>query len=221
MSKRMLAAAILGCMVLSSGCATTEMHSFVDPDYREKTFNRIMVCVQLDKLDQRDRAETILAKRLAGSDVHVSRGLDVIPPTRQYDDVRFHAALVAAQVEGVLLVQMTDYYEDEYYVQPTTTTYSTGNLTANTYYYGRSAYTYGTGNSTSRTMTTGGYTYVKPRVRHEAELWDVETGKMAWIGGTFTRGNAQARFDHLMGSVANQIRKTLEAEGLVRTAVRR
>ena len=60
------------------------------------------------------------------------------------------------------------------------------------------------------------YTYAEPRVRHEAQLWDVKTGKMAWIGGTFTAGGAQARFEHLMTSLAKEVAATLEREGLVR-----
>ena len=38
---------------------------------------------------------------------------------------------------------------------------------------------------------------------------------MAWIGGTFTSGNAYARFGNLMTSLAGEVQATLVKEGLV------
>ena len=39
-------------------------------------------------------------------------------PTREYTDAQFQRALKDAGVDGVLIVRMTEYYEDEYYVPP-------------------------------------------------------------------------------------------------------
>lgn len=188
------ASAWLALMVMMcGGCASTKLHGFVDPDFRDHRYSRLLVAVQLDHLDQRDDAENEFVKRLRERRVECLRALDVLPPTREYDDQQFREALAGAQVEAVLIVRETEYYEDEYYVPPSSSTYTTGNLSANTYYHGNTASTLGTVRSTSHTTTSGGYSYRKPRVRHEAQLWDVETGRMAWVGSTFTRGNAYAR----------------------------
>ena len=202
-------------LLFGSGCAKTEMHSFVDPEFRGRSYHDIIVAVQLDKLDQRDDAESIFVRKLASPTLKCRRALDVIPPTRQYDDAELKKALSQSDADGLLLVRMTQYYEDEVYVPPSSTTYTSGNLSANTYYYGKQANTYGRVNSTSHTYTTGGQTYRLPRVRHEAQLWDVTSGKMAWIGGTFTSGNAYARFGNLMTSLAGEVQATLVKEGLV------
>lgn len=206
---------LLGLVIICSGCASTKMHSFVDPDFRDHSYERLMVAVQIENLDQRDDAETIFTEELAGTGVRCQRSLDVLPPTRQYDDDEFGTALADAGIDGLLIVRMTEYYEDEYYVPPSSTTSTTGSLSANTYYYGNTANTSGTLNATSYTTTTGGHTYTKPRVRHEVQLWDVQSGRMAWIGCTFTRGNAYARFKHLMSSLADEIKETLQEECLI------
>ena len=206
---------LIGANCFLAGCASTDMHSFVDPDFRGHAYQNLMISVQIDKLDQRDDAETIFTKEFDEIDGRCLRALDVLPPTREYTDAQFQRALKDAGVDGVLIVRMTEYYEDEYYVPPSSSTYTTGTLSAHTYYHGNTASTYGTASSTSHTTTSGGYTYTKPRIRHEAQLWDVTTGRMAWIGGTFTKGNAYARFKHLMSSVAEETCETLEKEGLV------
>ena len=197
------------------GCASTKMHSFVAPDFREHRYSRLLIAVHIDHLDQRDDAETEFVKRISKCGVECLRALDVLPPTRKYEDEQFRKALTDARVDAVLIIRETEYYEDEYYVPPSSSTYTTGNLSANTYYYGNRSRTLGTVHSTSHTTTSGGYTYTKPRVRHEGQLWDVQTGKMAWIAGTFTRGNAYARFRHLTSSVADEVADTLWKEGFI------
>lgn len=201
--------------VLCGGCASTKMHSFVDPDFQGHRYERLLVAVQLEHLDQRDDAEREFVKRLGKHGVICLRALDVLPPTRKYDEEQFQKALSDTGVDGILIVRETDYYEDEYYVPPSSSTYTTGNLSSNTYYHGNRSSTIGTAHSTSHTTTSGGYTYTKPRVRHEGQLWDVQTGRMAWIAGAFTRGNARARFRHLTSSVAEEMAETLCEEGLI------
>lgn len=207
-------------LLLGTGCAKTEMHSFVDPAFRDRSYQNIVVAVQLDQLDRRDDAETIFVTTLAAPGLSCRRALDIIPPTREVNDAELNQVLADADADGLLMIRMTDYYEDQVYVPPSSTTYTTGNLSANTYYYRNQANTYGQINSTSQTYTSGGYTIKKPRLRHEATLWDIESGKKAWIGGTFTRGNGYARFKHLMSSLANEVKATLEREGLVEVAHR-
>lgn len=220
MTHRYLPIITAALALLATGCATTEMHSFVDPEFRGQTYSRIMVTVQTEQLDHRDDFESIFVKQLSKSQVHCLRGLDVIPPTREYDDEQLQAALTKANVDGLLIVRMTQYYEDEYYVPQTSTSYTAGNLNAKTYYYGNRAHTTGSVNSRTNTVTSGGYTYTKPRVRHEAQLWDVASGKMAWIGGTFTKGNAYAGARDLISALAGEMKKTFEAEGLVKPRVK-
>lgn len=214
-----------GCLIASAafictGCATTKMHSFVDPDFKAHSYENLMISVQVDQLDQRDDAETLFVKRMSKAQVRCVRALDVLPPTREYNDEQFMGALKEANCDGVMIVRMTQYYEDEYYVPQQSTTTTTGTLSSNTYYHGNSATTSGVMNARSHTSTFGGYTYKEPRVRHELQLWDVKSGKMAWIGGTFTKGNRYARFNHLISSLAEEARDALEQEGLVRAAER-
>jgi len=193
----------------------TEIHSFVDPEFRDTRFNHLMVTMQLPNLDQRSAAETTFAGTLTYGSLSSVRSLDVVPPTRKLDDDRFTTALADAGVDGVLIVRLTDYYEEQAYIPETTMTNMSGNLSANTYYYGNLASTTGQVDTTTYSTTTGGYAIGMPRMRHEVQLWDVESGKMAWIAGTHTEGVWSRRFEDLMAGLAEKVRETLVEEGLL------
>jgi len=81
---------------------------------------------------------------------------------------------------------------------------------------GTSALTGNTINYLSHTQQYGGYYISKPRVRYEMRLFDVLTGNTAWVATSVTRGNAFARFDTLIGSLAETTVEKLKEDGLIK-----
>ncbi|MCH8854374.1 MAG: hypothetical protein IID41_17240 [Planctomycetes bacterium] len=202
---RLTGMTVFAVVLLCSGCASTKMRSFADPQFKGHQYKRIVVAARLEHLDLQADAEDIFVKKFSKLDGEFIRSLDVLPPTREYDDDGLFSTLREHNVDAVLILRQTAYDED-------VSTYSTshGSLSANTYYYGPNATTYG---STSGSTTT--HTIRKPRVRHQVELYDVATKKMAWIGGSLTRGNAYARFKNLMDALARETRNELLDHGFV------
>ena len=196
---------LLLIVILLSGCASTKMRSFVDPDFRDKVYDRILIAPMYTDLEQREKAEEKFVDAFDESVAECVPSLTIMLPTRKYTDDQLFGLLSDSNVDAVLFVRQTDYYED---VSSTTTT--SGTLSANTFYYGQTANTYGTMRSTSHTTQTR-----KPRVRHELNLFDVDTRRMAWLGTSFTKGNAHARFKHLVESVAEDTVDALLDDGLI------
>lgn len=197
--------ALLLVVILLSGCASTKMRSFVDPDFRDKVYDRILIAAMYADLEQRETTEAKFVDAFEESVAECVPSMTIMLPTRKYTDDQLFSLLSDRNVDAVLFVWQTDYYED---VSSTTTT--SGTLSANTFYYGQTANTYGTMQSTSRTRETR-----KPRVRHELNLYDVDTRRMAWLATSFTRGNAYARFKHLVESLAEDAVDALLDDGLI------
>ena len=196
---------LLLVVIVLSGCASTKIRSFVDPDFRDKVYDRILIAPMYTDLEQRETAEAKFVDAFGASLVECVPSLTVMLPTRKYTDDQLFTLLSDREIDAVLFVRQTDYYED---VSSTTTT--RGTLSANTFYYGQTANTYGRVRSTSRTRQIR-----KPRVRHELNVFDVTTRRMAWLGTSFTRGNAYARFKHLIESVAEDAVDALLDDGLI------
>lgn len=201
-----------------SGCASTEMRTFTDPDFKDYHCKHVLVAVRLPHLDQQADAEDVFLKKFADTDVRCSRSVDILPPTRQFSDEEMFAVIAEQGIGSVLIIRETQYYEDQVYIPESSTTNTYGTLSANTYYHGNTASTYGSLNATSYTHKSGGYYVSKPRVRHELELYDVASRKVAWIGGAFTRGNAKANFKTLITALASETVKMFKKDGLAHEA---
>jgi hypothetical protein len=213
MPKRFLSAMGLGLMGWACcGCAHTKITSFVDPDFRDRTYKRILVSVAYDDLEQRQKAETRFVQEFEDTKAECIPSMQILLPTRRYSDSEMFGLLEENGIDAILLVAQTDYYEDLQYIPESSTT----TLSANTYYYASYARTYGS----AHTTTTGGYYVRKPRWRHELTLYDSDTKRIAWIGTSLTRGNAPARFKHLVRALAHEAVEALIEDGLVVAALK-
>lgn len=203
-------------MVAVAGCASTEMRAFTDPDFKGHTFKRLLISGRLEHLDQQAEAEDIFVKKFADLDVVCTRSLDVLLPTREFSDDEMFDVLRRNNIDAVLVLRETQYYEEQKYVPESSHTRTHGTLSANTYYHGNMAHTHGSMRATSYTHKSGGYYVSLPRVRHQLELYDVASKRVVWISGTFTRGNSLAGFNALVKSVADETVEALVKDGLVR-----
>ncbi len=194
--------------MLCNGCASSRMRSVASPQFKGRQYKRILIASRAPHLDQQADAEDIFVKKLSKTNTECLRSLDFIFPGREYTDAELFSTLRQNKVDAMLIVRQTDYYEDEI-------TYSQtyGHLSATTYYYGHFDQTQGYAGGSTMTQTIR-----KPRVRHQVELYDVASKEVAWMGGSFTKGNAYARFKNLMKALASETRKELLAHGFVAKA---
>jgi hypothetical protein len=212
-------APVLALMAAGGSCTSvsTKIQSFPDSAFRGHVYKRLLVVADLPHLDQQTEMETVFAKHFEAMGVTCLRSIDLLPPTREHPDEDFFLAVRENQIDGVLRVQQTEYYEEHAYVPPKSKTRTTGTFSGNTFHYGGMSNAVGHANAVSRTRTTGGYYVNQPCVRHRVDLCDVATRKIAWIGSAFTEGDASAEFSDLVDSLAEETARTLNNDGLLQT----
>lgn len=213
---QLLLLSLLPVLAVSTGCASTRMRSFADPDFKDQAFENLVVAVRFRNLDQQADAEDIFVRKFSKIQGTCRRSLDIILPTRKYSDDELFKVLQEHDIDGVMMIWETDYWEDERRTPQITTSHSSGSFSANTYYSRNNASTYGSGQQTTYSFTSGGDTITLPRVRHKVELFDVSTKKMAWTGGSLTKGNGYARFHNLIDALATETKKELLRHGLIK-----
>ncbi len=191
-------------LILLTGCASTRLTSFRDPDFTVRNFHKILVIVPLSDLESREAAETAFADRLTAHGVEALTALQILAPTRTYTKGELAKILSENKIEGVLIVMPTDAYTKQTYIPRSSSTYGQGTLSGNTLSY------------SANTQYHGGYSVSKPRVKYELKLFDVPSGKIAWIGTSITRGNAFAHFITMIDSLAATAVRRLDEEGLLR-----
>jgi hypothetical protein len=125
---------ILG-LVLITGCATTSISSFRDPSFVGKRFQRILVVAPFADLESRTKAESAFVEGLAKYAVEGISSILVLMPTRTYTSEDLSKLLSENQIDGVLLVTLTDAYTTQTYVPGSSSTYGQATLSGNTVNY--------------------------------------------------------------------------------------
>ena len=179
--------AALASFALLGGCVPTAIKSFVDPEFRGSTFERLLVVGQYPHLDETAAAESDFGRDLARHGVTALRGLDLMPPTRTFDQDQVFRIAREQRVQGVLLVRRTSIHEREVWVPP----------------------------GAMDEWSSPGYYASYLNVRHRLELRDVETGKLAWVASTLTRGTAADEYARVISSLAQAAVRQLAQDGLI------
>lgn len=200
-----------------AACARTEMTSYVDPSYRSGTkFSSVIVVGVNMSLEEKQVAENAAAGAFRQHGAMALRGVDVIPPTRNYTDEQISQLLIETGAESILILGAGARDIAQSYVPPTYvpgSTYGTATTTGN--YYGN---TY-SGRTTFNVYqtpgyTVGGYTVSKPVATYSAALLDMRNGSVVWQADASSKGNAFADYGDLATSMAQEAVKQLAAEGL-------
>ena len=104
---------LLSVLAVATGCASTRMRSFADPDFKDHTYENFVVAARFENLDQQADAEDIFVKKFSKILGTCHRSLDILPPTRKYNDDELFQILREHDIDGIMMIWETDYWEDE------------------------------------------------------------------------------------------------------------
>jgi len=201
--------------IIIGGCASTNMTSVKDPSYSTKQFHKILVIAPFNDLEERNKAETAFIERLSKYNVEAIPSINIFIPTRKYNDNEIKKILSDNNFDAVLSVILTDAWTKQLYVQ-SSSTYGQGNVGGNIITNSPNMATLsGSINYSSNTQTIGGV-ISKPRVKYDIRLYDATTGDTAWLSTSLTKGNAFAKFDTLINSLADTTVEKLKNDGLLK-----
>jgi len=199
------------------GCSPirTDIHSFVDPDYHGRIFQRVLVAPTYDDLGLRAAAEQdFIAAFGELSEAVCLPSVETLLPTRDYDEDEMFAAIGKTRADAVLVIHQTDRYDETQYVPETTTIDSTEYLRPGVL---RRGYGFGYGSVDRRATVrrSGGYYLNLPRVRHELRLFDVSSRKLAWFATSRTEADHETGLDALEDCMAEAATKRLVEDGMI------
>lgn len=212
MQNRLIAKfSLLILVFITSGCVSSDISSFTDPDYRgSPRFDSVMVFADRMGLEERRRTEDQIVQSLSSQGVAGYRSIDYAPPTRGDAFDQIADAMRRTGADALLIVGLVDQYTDESYRPPTFhpgTTYGTVYMQGNT----GTLETY-----TTPGYTTGGYTTSKPRALYAAALYDgANDYKTAWQADGLVSGSQYNDFSDLAAFAGRDIVRLLVTDGLL------
>ena len=203
---------ILIFLLLISGCAQTRMTAFLDPDFRSQSYRRLLIAPSYKHLDQRNYAECRFTRAFAETNTQALPSLQILLPTREYSDEEFFDLLHRHHIDAVLLIRVTEIYEELRYLPETYSAPTHGYLSAGLFARPRRLHT----PEYYPPLPTGGYYLKSPRVRHEIILYDVASKRPAWIADALTAGDMYSQFKTLIKSLVESTLENLTRNGLIR-----
>lgn len=191
-----------------SGCASTKMTSFKDPDYQQATFSRILVLANTNDLQDRKKLESQLVEEFSYYKIFALESYKLFPPTRDLSDEDKVELLLKNNIDALISIDVGESGTNEVYVPQTSSeTKTKGKVNV----YGNTA------NYKEKSTTTyyGGYTLSKPWAEFETRLYDISNGQMAWIASSYTGGNAYANRNTVINSYCEKTVEQLREDKII------
>ncbi len=196
-------------LILLAGCAATKVTSFRDPAFSAVNYERVLVVIPFADFELEQTAETAFVDEFAVNGIYCTAAIKLFSPTRNYTKQEIDQMLREQNIDAILSITLTDARTDSTYVPESTTSTTSGkiNVIGDTGYY----------SGITTTQRYGGYYISKPHVSFKGTLFDVKTGKVAWVSTATTRGNAYATAKIMANSAAEAIVGKLLEDGLIKS----
>jgi hypothetical protein len=178
----------IAATLLLGACASTRttpvITAFTDPDFTGHRYRRLVVAADVSDLAGRSSIETALVEELLEHGIAAERSLAIFPPTRQWSEQQRVEELQRRGIDGLLKVTLVKTWTTQDHIPQTSTTKVTRETKEKekprTGEEGKE--TKGTEEETITTTTQGGYDVTYDWSRHQAELIDIASGRVAWVG---------------------------------------
>lgn len=184
----------LASLSLLSACATTNISSFKDADFKNSQYGSFVAYASVDDLGQRKVIENHLCKLLVERDASCQVGIELFPPTRGYSDAQIKAGAKNSGADALLTVDLMSAYTKESTVVHTTPQNSSD--------------TYGNPGVTNTSISKS-YTAVG---KHKVTLIDTAQSKSAFVATTET----ESQWVNPAYSLAEKIVQQLDDSGLIK-----
>lgn len=189
------------------GCASTDINSITDPDYRGTQIKHLLIVSGIQDIGIKKSIEQKFIQTITNDyDVIAFAGYDILPPTRNYTKEDYNSIFTKYNIDSILILSITDIgYKTETYTdnQPYVTQ---GQMTQTGNQYQYSSKTYG-GPQT--------YTNKKPYLSMKTEIFDPFKNKLIWVATSNSKGNSWVNINFVLNNYINEVAKKLAQDGLI------
>jgi hypothetical protein len=209
MKKVLLVLCILCILVLplpTLALISTNTTSIKDPEFANKNYQNILVVAAISDLEFKQKIENQLCEKLKEKGIESISSIGVIPPIRKYSDEEIIKILNENNIQGILVLKISDYNADSIYI-PSNSETTQGRI----YSIGNSI------NYTSTTKTNPGYSLKTLKSSFRFDLIDAESGKIAWAAITKTKASGWmfANDTFLISSTTSKVIKKLVEDQII------
>lgn len=189
---------ILIVILCLSGCATTSITGFTDPDFQNKSYKSLVVVTPNLNLEYSSLLQGKVCNAIQNMSISCKRGLDLFPPTRTFESDQIVSILKDNHIDGYLLLTYGGGATQSQQIG--TLAYGSATVFSNT------ISAYGSSTPVMSFSRSDGYSMV---------LIDTQTFNKAWVGGAKTQAQGLANItdDVFTDSLAAKVASVLKDAG--------
>lgn len=186
--------------ILISGCATTNMKTYVDPEHKGKKYTKILIDSPNANFEFKDLLLSDICEKLQKYSVTCVRKDEIFPPTREYSDSQLFEVISNNKIDAWLVIGIGTGSSNSQYMGSNTF----GSATV----YGNTAY----GSANSMAM----YSFSRQQ-GYSIAMYDMSTKHKAFImdASTSASGLANVTNSVFASSLADKIVKEMSASGFL------
>jgi len=187
-------------LFFSSGCVSSRITSFTDPNYRGVSFSRILVIANFKQAEIIKKIESLVAYEFRKRGIYAIENSSLLPPLREYSRDEKRAVFVKEGLDSYVIVYPAGMSNAMIDV-PTVSTTRVGVTTSRDAVRGKAT-----------TITSGGgQREIINSVDTHAQLFDLSNGNIVWKGEATTEisynayGQTFADVDAVLSSACSEI----------------
>jgi len=183
----------------------TKVISLKDPSYNNRTFKRILVIADFQKIEDMKNLETELVYELTSKGTFAVENHRLLPPIREYSDEERSSMLKKYNFDSYLLinpqgVQTTTVYVPDVEKHKVTTTKDSNSVSR----------------ETTRTHIQGGEMVVPTQFNTQIKFVDMMNGNVVWQSDTETNMNKDSRMSSIIVSISRNVANQLQEDGVIK-----
>lgn len=192
---------LIAFVLLMTGCATTKMQTYIDPEHRDRTYSKILIDTPNANFEFKALMITELCSGLKKRSVECITKDELFPPTREYSEHRIFEIIDQNRIDGWLIVGIGSGATNGQYMGSQTF----GSATV----YGNTV----SGNSHSMAL----YSFSRQQ-GYSITMFDMDTNHKAFImeASTSASGLANITNSVFAKSLANKIINEMSAVGFIK-----
>jgi hypothetical protein len=208
MKRLFLTLCLMTPAILASCAPTTRTTgaSFTDPAYQGQVFTSLIVEADRAGLQERQAIENATVQTLHQAGINARTSLEILPPTRNYNDAAVRQALSRTGAQGVIEIIPADKQIHQEYFPPT-------------YHAGIAHGRYGTGFGGGMVFGPGyydpGFVVNEPRVTYNVTLYAFPGYRKVWTGEFRTDGAGGMDYGDVGAHFGSALVQRLQQDGVI------
>lgn len=214
-------------LFISCSSTTTSIVSIRDESFKKSNFTNVVVSAPYEDLQIRSSVESLFKRTLTNFHTKVYRAMDILPPLRAYTDSEFAEVLRNNEIQCVLVVGITDYWQTYYSTPGKFTTKTDQSSSSHFQSYSQwdgllgirtTGVSMSSGKSTTTTRYTPGITLSQSNVSLDIRMFVFGVDNEAvpiWRANSTTSGSFFTPESKVFVDAAKRVNAALRSEGLL------